>query len=166
MPVCRKCTALFPNSIRIDGDRRSLQNRKFCLSCSPYKLHNTKDLSIAEWEPVERRCPRCEQTLSISQFYRRRGKEGHAVYCKSCTNRQAVERQQAMKRLAVEYKGGAAASAATIVTLAASSSTTLIQMARTLLSRMRRTRFSRRSRRNSINVLCFVRTVIVRNMLG
>jgi hypothetical protein len=40
-----------------------------------------------------------------SAFYRRRGKEGHGVYCKSCTNRQSIERQQALKKQAVEYKG-------------------------------------------------------------
>ena len=106
MPVCRKCQNHFPISLRIDGDRRSLQNRRFCLVCSPYKVHNTKDLACTKLNPTERICPRCTMRLPSSEFYRRRGKEGYGVYCKSCTNRQAIERQQALKKRAVEYKGG------------------------------------------------------------
>ena len=110
MPVCRKCLNPFPLSVRINGDRRSLQNRKFCLTCSPYKLHNTKDLADREMSSEERRCPRCTLRQPVSAFYRRRGKEGHGVYCKICTNRQSIERQQALKKRAVEYKGGCCSS--------------------------------------------------------
>jgi hypothetical protein len=38
---CRKCSKTIPTTLRIDGKTRSLQNRKFCLECSPYKGHNT-----------------------------------------------------------------------------------------------------------------------------
>jgi hypothetical protein len=40
--MCRKCGEYIPNRIKINGKYKSLQNRKFCLKCSPYKGHNTK----------------------------------------------------------------------------------------------------------------------------
>ena len=40
--LCRKCNAVIPMKIVIDGAQKSLQNRKFCLACSPWKKHNTK----------------------------------------------------------------------------------------------------------------------------
>ena len=39
---CRKCGEHIPNCIVIDGKRKNLKNRKFCLKCSIYKGHNTK----------------------------------------------------------------------------------------------------------------------------
>jgi len=39
---CRKCESVIPIWTRIDGKNRNLQNRKFCLSCSPFRGHNTK----------------------------------------------------------------------------------------------------------------------------
>lgn len=41
MPTCRKCKGQFPRKTYIDGRQRNLQNRKFCLECSPFGLHNT-----------------------------------------------------------------------------------------------------------------------------
>jgi len=40
--VCRKCGKIIPCRIIVDGKQKSLQNRKFCLKCSPYKNHNTR----------------------------------------------------------------------------------------------------------------------------
>lgn len=42
MKKCFKCHSEIPKTIVIDGKRRNLQNRKFCLICSPYGSHNTK----------------------------------------------------------------------------------------------------------------------------
>ena len=39
---CRECNELFFQIIYIDGKKKNLQRRKFCLKCSPYGLHNTK----------------------------------------------------------------------------------------------------------------------------
>jgi hypothetical protein len=40
--VCRKCNEYIPFKITINGKKCSLQNRKYCIKCSPYKNHNTK----------------------------------------------------------------------------------------------------------------------------
>lgn len=39
---CRKCGEHIPNRVKIDDKWKNIQNRKFCLTCSPYKWHNTK----------------------------------------------------------------------------------------------------------------------------
>lgn len=44
MPVCKKCGDQFPVKPLIDGTRRNFQNRKYCLSCSPFGQHNTAKL--------------------------------------------------------------------------------------------------------------------------
>jgi hypothetical protein len=44
MPVCRNCETAFPVKQEIDGKLRNLQNRKYCLECSPFGSGNTKKL--------------------------------------------------------------------------------------------------------------------------
>jgi len=39
---CRKCKAIIPVRIVVDGKVRNLQNRKFCLECSPFGGGNTR----------------------------------------------------------------------------------------------------------------------------
>jgi len=51
-------------------------------------------------------CPRCKTEKSLVDFYQRRGKKGGSVYCRPCTNEQAIERQRGFKQKCVEYKGG------------------------------------------------------------
>lgn len=51
-------------------------------------------------------CPRCNNFHSPDNFYKRRKNIGLSPYCKSCTGNQTKERQQALKRKAVEYLGG------------------------------------------------------------
>lgn len=42
MRICKQCGESFPFKIEIDGRYRNLQNRKFCLECSPFGKHNTR----------------------------------------------------------------------------------------------------------------------------
>jgi len=37
---CRKCGEYIPYYVNVDGKTHSLQNRKFCLTCSPFKKYN------------------------------------------------------------------------------------------------------------------------------
>lgn len=74
-----------------------------------YKL-KTEHLSFREIGKIDygndKKCPRCSQKKSLSEFYQRRGKEAGSVYCKVCTNEQTIERQKIFKQLAIDYKGG------------------------------------------------------------
>ena len=47
MKKCNKinCINEIPTFLIVDGKRRNLQNRNFCLTCSPFKSHNTVDLN-------------------------------------------------------------------------------------------------------------------------
>lgn len=105
MPECRLCGTEFKNRIRIEGKVHVMGNRKFCLTCSPFKQHNTKELTT--FPPSGTRpCSRCKQVLPLSDFYTRRATKNASVYCKPCTNQQAVERQQKLKQDAAAYLGG------------------------------------------------------------
>lgn len=106
MPQCRICDAPFPNHVWIDGKLRNLSNRKFCLSCSPFGRHNTRNSEAMQMPAGMRRCPQCRQVLLLDQFYRRRNNKHASVYCRACTNTVTIARQQKLKRLAVAYKGG------------------------------------------------------------
>lgn len=48
--ICRKCGKKIPTWLRIDGKMCNLQNRKFCIDCSPYQKHNT-----SRYDPIERK---------------------------------------------------------------------------------------------------------------
>lgn len=51
-------------------------------------------------------CKRCNTVKGSDEFYRRRKGTDLSPYCKPCSVRQTVERQQKFKRLCVDYKGG------------------------------------------------------------
>jgi hypothetical protein len=101
---------LFPNRAVIDGKARNLQNRKYCLRCSPFGQHNSKSLvapvAISARSTDYKRCRFCNRTLALSEFYTCRDGKGVTAYCKTCTNIQTGDRQQRLKQQCVEYKGG------------------------------------------------------------
>lgn len=67
MPKCAICGDIFPNFIEIDGKKRNLQRRKYCLKCSPFGAHNTKTLEES-YEKEKRKhykyCKHCGKLLS------------------------------------------------------------------------------------------------------
>lgn len=82
---CRKCSAIIPTWTTIDGKRKSLQNRKFCLECSPYGAHNTKPvLDVSDLTLEARQARRRAQLVRATQ-----------------------RRREKVMKMAVDYKGGA-----------------------------------------------------------
>jgi len=60
------CQQSFPNRFKINEKIVNLQNRKFCLDCSPYGKHNTKSLKSFGTTHIElqiRTCSLCEKTF-------------------------------------------------------------------------------------------------------
>lgn len=109
MPTCHKCKTTFRNRIRINGELKNVSKRKFCLDCSPYKAHNTRDLTkdIGESRFGESRyCPRCKETKNASEFYRRRNGTGLSSYCIKCSNKESGDRLRRIKQFSIEYLGG------------------------------------------------------------
>lgn len=43
MKLCKKCGKEFKIHVKINGENKNLNSRKFCLECSPFGLHNTKN---------------------------------------------------------------------------------------------------------------------------
>lgn len=107
MPTCKNCNAEFANYVKIDDKVRNVSKRAFCLTCSPFGKHNTKQLHIkSPVEIGEKICPRCLHKKSIEHFYKRRHGTDFSSYCKSCTLNETIERLQRFKQKCVEYKGG------------------------------------------------------------
>jgi len=83
---------------------KNLSSRRYCLDCSPWGLHNTRPIEEAKSDKF---CARCEKRKPLSDFYkRRRGPNDFTPYCRTCHNAQTVKRQQRLKKMAVDYKGG------------------------------------------------------------
>lgn len=55
MNNCKKCNNKIPSSILINGIKKKICGRKFCLICSPWKSNNRKDLCISEQERDQKR---------------------------------------------------------------------------------------------------------------
>ncbi len=55
MRKCQKeeCENIIPYSVWIDGKQRYLHNRKYCLECSPFGKHNTRNLDHEKLGPNE-----------------------------------------------------------------------------------------------------------------
>ena len=109
MKKCLKCNNDFPYWIKIDGKSHNLNNRKFCLDCSPFKAHNTTNLLLASLEKNEfKKCPNCNLEKPVDEFYTRkeRTRKNQSSYCRSCVNSMTVERQRNIKQKAVDYLGG------------------------------------------------------------
>lgn len=104
--ICKKCNQEFNQSQIINGKKHNLQNRDFCLICSPFKQHNTKDISKKERvEKLSNHCALCKKEKSNDEFYSRSSKNRH-TYCKDCHNKYTRERLRFYKTQCKEYKGG------------------------------------------------------------
>lgn len=62
---CNKCHKEFPTFMIIDGKRRNLQRRKFCMKCSPFGERNTIDLNK---RPETVHCVQCNAVLRFNQL--------------------------------------------------------------------------------------------------
>lgn len=108
MKTCKKCGSKFSVWLRI-GDRvHNLNNRRYCIECSPFGAHNTtkleRDKKIPSGDgshpPGVKRCTRCGIEKPSVDFY------SHHSECRACFNQRSVELQRKRKIQAVEYKGG------------------------------------------------------------
>lgn len=107
MPQCRQCHVEFPNHVYVEGSRRNLQRRKFCLICSPFGMHNTNS-EVPQpprggKRPTERVSPRIDgvndecRVCGVSLKKRRGGR------CNSCNT---LIRRYTCKLRAIAYLGG------------------------------------------------------------
>lgn len=99
--ICDNCGDEFPTRLEIDGKVRNLSSRRYCLSCSPFGNHNTKQLHDRN-EGSERVCDDCGREYVYDKS------KGHNLNrCNSCcVKRRRIKR----KRELVEESGGECAS--------------------------------------------------------
>ncbi len=99
MPICKLCGESFLTRIEIDGVIHNLCNRKYCLQCSPFKEHNTKQLEqYLDGEKLIRNCETCGKSFECTPIRKRYKKQ-----CDSCITSAHRKRK---KLRAVNYKGG------------------------------------------------------------
>jgi len=111
--TCKKCGREFDYKQFINEKWVYLQNRYYCLYCSPYKEHNTAKLHIHESiKSIEEGwiiCSTCKEKKSIKDFYHR----SEGIYrweCKTCHNNRVSHhrytRRVNLKLKAADYLGG------------------------------------------------------------
>lgn len=99
MPICKLCLKSFPNRLKIEGIWRVVNRRKYCLTCSPFKLHNTMVLKhvLSVACKGESKCQFCGKVFIKGT----KGNKGET--CASCrVNRRRI----GVKKKGVDYKGG------------------------------------------------------------
>ncbi len=102
--ICSHCNASFPCSLVIDGKRRILNRRKYCLTCSPFGSHRTRPIGSPD-----ARIPSCRkhEVLSCQECgreYDRAVKRGHSrTHCNSCV---VNKRRTKVKQKLIDLKGG------------------------------------------------------------
>ena len=108
MKTCQLCNSSIPTYTIINGKRRNLCKRKYCLVCTPFGSHNTKQLN-KKTSPIiildTKECPKCNNEYPKNKFYTKPTGELYC-YCKECTKVQAVTRQRLLKTTCINYMGG------------------------------------------------------------
>jgi hypothetical protein len=105
--ICLHCKVEFSIYTEINGKKKRLQNRKFCLSCSPYGAGNNKNLAR-----TSKKCFKCETEKPLEEFRTRKAipkqYSGNTKYawCYDCTQQYNKNKRTQNKQACVDYKGG------------------------------------------------------------
>lgn len=89
MHTCLNCPNTIPNWIKLDGKFRCLRARKYCLTCSPFKSYNRRQLHL-------NLVPKTYKTLSTEDRKRFNSKTGKAY---------AARRRSKKKQLVLHFGG-------------------------------------------------------------
>jgi hypothetical protein len=103
MLTCKKCATQFPSATVIDGKRRNLSCRRYCLNCSPWGKSNSRRLNLYDGD--NKLCADCGHWKPLTDFYV--SSKGYpSGYCRSCYSVNYRGQYKNMKERAVAYKGG------------------------------------------------------------
>lgn len=101
--ICRGCGRPFPIKAVIEGKKRNLQKRKFCLSCSPFGVHNTSPSRPRLEKKRGKRTYKNASLVPTCSACGRKSRNGIGRHCFTCIT--LLRRYRAKKR-AVEMLGG------------------------------------------------------------
>lgn len=103
MLICKKCESEFPFHVVIDGVKRNLKGRSYCLSCSPFGQMNRR--TLMNHEGTKKKCSRCHETKDRSDFHIKTV-ERTVAWCKVCNISATLTAKRRLKIRAIVYKGG------------------------------------------------------------
>lgn len=107
--ICLNCKKEFSIWVTIEGKKRNLSSRKYCLDCSPFQKHNTRTIEKKDIITYKT-CKICKEDLPIEKYFfvkRKDRKNGcYSPYCKECSGKLSAKRLRKYKMKLVEYKGG------------------------------------------------------------
>lgn len=102
MSTCAKCGNHFPVWTKVQGKKRNLSSRKYCLDCSPFKKKNT--FQLHQEESTDRvltvHCSSCGRVYPYDRDHRNGSTKSR---CNACVTR---ARQRKLKRQGIEILGG------------------------------------------------------------
>lgn len=101
MKICENCDGKIPATIVVEGKRRNLQRRKYCLVCSPFGKHNTINFQKPKTgvvKCVQFECELCGKPCT----YKLNSYKGKRV-CFSCKSN---HRRKEVKEKSIAYLGG------------------------------------------------------------
>ena len=110
--ICKKCGHKFHCTTKINGKTVRLFKRVFCLECSPYGEHNTRDLTEGNYgtQIIDgkkyKRCRECQNIKPFEEFYAKSEWGRYYAVCSSCNKVISKKRRDEFNKWCVEYKGG------------------------------------------------------------
>jgi hypothetical protein len=96
---CRRCKKQFKSSVIIEGKRKSLSKRVYCLNCSPWGSHNTRKIYLTDEEKKAHTTATCK--YCNKQYIR-----AHGRYKERCNTCRGKKFRQRLKKELVEKMGG------------------------------------------------------------
>ena len=109
--VCKSCGVLFPNWLKIDGQRVCLSGRSYCLTCSPKNGNNRRNLKNYKMidDQEHKYCKSCDTWKTLDGFHitkhYKSGRIQYSTQCRLCHNTRSKRDGQLLKRRAILYKG-------------------------------------------------------------
>ena len=103
------CGKNFPTRAYINGKSRDFTLRKYCLTCSPFKGKNNKQLEKERTDGLKT-CSRCHLDFPREMFMRTSIKTGKIAikepHCTKCRTLYRLDKIRELKNNCVQYKGG------------------------------------------------------------
>ncbi|NBV11481.1 MAG: hypothetical protein EBS04_08525 [Chitinophagia bacterium] len=107
MKICLKCEKEFPLFIKIDGKNRNLKNRKYCLNCSPFGLHNTQKINSNVYYDGNQKINNTDKICKVCGESDKENFYGHKKnICGKCHNKYVIEKGRDKKDFARNLLGG------------------------------------------------------------
>ena len=101
--ICKGCQQPFQTFVEIDGIKRCIGRRAYCLDCSPYGKYKMNSKPLIDGK---RQCIRCLEYKELSQFALRGKVKHYRSCCQLCESQRTLEYGRLLKQKAVNYLGG------------------------------------------------------------